>query len=365
VRSLAGVVIFAACGPGLAEVDTRDLGRETLTTSSSDADDLETLFRGRVTNGGLWFADAACASQFGEPGDVAPAQQKAFAHCLAGLHMQPSKRDDALADVVVMEYAPGIEIEVRVARELGGPHLSWIGFEARRADDPMAPTLTAAAFEALRTSGDRNGPIDPAAAATLKLDPTPTSHAQFTWFRLCLDDDGNLASLRHTETTSPEAAEAFHAAAQTWTFKPPTIAGKAMPACAMVRMTYPPDQGPATETIPMPSPQKRDNVEPIVFAPGVKSVEAKRISGEKLIVPDQDTRAAIAHSKIQRARGTFRLCLDAHGDVIEVLPVRSTGYATYDREIIERMMLWEYSPFVVDGKSSPVCTHITFVYSQR
>jgi hypothetical protein len=349
----------------LAQVDTRDSGRETLAVSSDDADELETLFRGKVTNGGLWFADPACASQFGGPGDVAPAQQKAFARCVAGLHMQPSTRDDALADVVVMEYAPGIEIEVRVAQELGGPHLSWIGFEARREDDPIVPTLAASAFEALRTSGDRNGPIDPKLASTLALDPTPTSHAQFAWFRICLDDQGNIASLRQTETTSHEAAEAFQGAAQAWTFKPLTIAGTAMPACAMVRMAYPADQAPATETIPMPSPPKRENVEPIVFAPGVKSVEAKRVSGEKLIRPDSDTKRAIAHTKIQRASGTFRLCLDAHGDVIEVLPVRSTGYATYDREIIERMTLWKYSPFVIDGQSSPVCTHVTFVYTQH
>jgi hypothetical protein len=347
----------------LAQVDTRDSGRETLAVSSDSADELEDLFRGKVTNGGLWFADPACASQFAEPGDVDPAQQKAFARCLAGLHMQPSKRGDALADVIVMEYAPGIEIEVRVAQELGGPHLSWIGFEARRADDPFTPTLTALAFEALRTSGDRNGPIDPKIASTLKLDPTPTSHAQFAWFRICLDDDGNITSLRHTETTSHEAAEAFQAAAQAWTFKPPTIAGKAMPACAMVRMSYPPDQ--VTETIPMPSPPKRQNVESTVFAPGVKSAEAKRISGEKLVVPDQNTRIAIGRTKIQRARGTFRACLDEAGDVIEVLPVRSTGYATYDREIIERIMMWKYSPFVLDGVAKPVCTLVTFVYSQH
>jgi hypothetical protein len=99
-----------------------------------------------------------------------------------------------------------------------------------------------------------------------------------------------------------------------------------------------------------------------VFAPGVKSVDAKRVSGEKLIVPDSDTRVAIAHTKIQRARGTFRLCLDADGDVIEVLPVRSTGYAGYDAEIIHYMKRWKYSPFVIDGVAKPVCTLITFIY---
>jgi hypothetical protein len=369
VKSFVGVVIACGCGATNASVprvdvdtsDSRDASRDALIASADDAAKLEPLFRGSITNGGMWFSDPACMSQFGEPMVIPPADQQAFARCLAGLHLQPSKRADALGDVVVMEYAPGIEVEVRVLPELEGPHVSWIGFEARRADDPLAPTLTAATLESLRTAGDTNGPLDASVASTLKLDPTPQSHAQFAWFRLCLDDDGNISSLRHTETTSHEAAAIFQGAAQAWTFKPFIVDGKPMAACAMVRMAYPPDQAPAIETVPMPSPPKRDNMEPIVFAPGVRSAEAKRIAGQKQIYPDPTTMAAIARTK-HAARGTFRACMSDRGDVVEVLPARSTGYAGYDAEIIHYMKRWKYSPFVIDGVAKPVCTLITFIY---
>jgi hypothetical protein len=103
VKLLAGLVVTAACGPGLAPRDVRSDGADALAGAADDANELATLFRGSVVNGGLWFADATCESQFAEPAEVPTSQLDAFAHCLAELHLQPSKRADALGDVVVME----------------------------------------------------------------------------------------------------------------------------------------------------------------------------------------------------------------------------------------------------------------------
>jgi hypothetical protein len=125
-----------------------------------------------------------------------------------------------LGDVVVLQYGPGIEVEARVIAEPDGPHLSWIGYASHRADDLPAPTITAAALEALRTGGDRDGPIDPAVGGALPLDPTPESHAQYAWIRLCLDATGQIASAHVAETTSPQASTAFLATAKAWTFRP-------------------------------------------------------------------------------------------------------------------------------------------------
>jgi hypothetical protein len=364
VKFVGLVTLLAACGPGLAPQDVRDIGLGALVDAAGNADELERLFRDSVVNGGLWFADPVCASQFAQPAEVPHDQLAAFAHCLAELHLQPSNRADALGDVVVMSYAPGIEIEARVAHELYGEHLSWIGFESRRADDPPSATITDATLESLRTSGDANGPLDPSVAATLPLDPTPTSHAQFSWLRICLDETGAVHDVRSVETTSADAAKAFTTVAKTWTFKPFEYQGSAMPVCAMVRAAYPSKQAPKLETLPLPSPN-RTNAEPIVFAPGTKSVEAKRIAGNKLIAPDSQTKLAISHSHEWKLTGTFRLCLDEQGSVADVLPVRSTGYASYDRAIISQIHAWQYSPFVVDGKSVPVCTSVTFIYTQH
>src|SRR5207302_9059149 len=119
------------------------------------------------------------------PREVVATELSAFASCLAGLHLQPSPRRDALGDVVVMTYAPGFEIEARVTLELSGARLTWIGFEARRGDAADLPMITAPAPEALRIDGDPNGPLDAGTGSVLLMDHE--HDVAFTWLKLCLD----------------------------------------------------------------------------------------------------------------------------------------------------------------------------------
>lgn len=367
---LLGVV---ACGPQVVANDPpewpardpHEVARDAIVANAENAADLEKLFHGSVVDGGIWFPDGACASQFANPGEIAKDKLHAFASCLATLHLRASGREDALGDVVVLDYDPGIELEARVVQELDGLHLSWIGYASRFPDDPMVPTITGDALDAIRTAGDHDGPLDPAVAATLPLDPTPTSHAQFTWVRVCVDQNGAVTKLHTSETTSTEAFKAFGAAAKAWTFKPFTIQGHAMPACGSVRMAYPPGQASKTEVLPLPPPPKTEHhAAPVEFAAGAKVVEAKRIVGTREIRPDSSTAAAI-HKRGQRLLGMFRVCLDDTGVVTSVLPARSTGFANYDRELMAGMKQWRYSPFEIDGTPAPVCTEVLFIYSQR
>jgi hypothetical protein len=365
VKSVVAVAVLVGCGP--EHVDTpREVARDTLGGAAGSAGDLETLFRASVVNGGLWFDDPTCTSKFAVPGEVEVADQPAFAKCLAGLHLQSSAREDALGDVTVMTYAPGIEVEARVVQELAGPHLAWIGYASHGPDDPMVPTITSAALESIRLTGDRNGPLDPQLAATLHLDPTPTSHAQYTWIKICLDQTGAIVKTHAGETTSHEALVAFEGAAKAWTFKPFQMNGQPVPVCAMERLAYPPDQGPSVETLPLPPPPtKPGKHEPLVFAAGAKAIEGKRISGNKLIRPDPQTSIAIKSSqrhRSSRVTGSFRVCLDETGHVESVLPLRSTGFANYDRELLAGMQQWIYSPYTVDGQPVPACTGVTFIY---
>jgi hypothetical protein len=360
---------LAACGPGLAPVDQRIEAQNALVAAANDPAKLEELFHGFVTNGGLWFADSQCEAQFGAGAEVSPDRQPAFARCLAGLHLQPSTRGDALGDVTVMTYAPGIEVEARVAEEEIGPRLSWIGFESRRALDAPLPTITPAQLETVRLTGDLDGPLDPSEAKVLELDPTPTSHAEYAWLRVCVDENGAV-SLAHTfETTSPAAKKLFEAAAQKWTFKPYVLGGAPTHVCAMERMSYPPGRGPVGETLPMPPPPSRDKQEPIVFAKDSKTsrlVEGARIAGTKFIAPDDHTKTQIARRHLRQIQGSFRVCLDEAGAVESVLPFRSSGFAAYDRKIIATIAsTWRYAPYKVDDVAKPVCTAITFIYSQR
>ena len=365
---LFGLVLVAACGPGLVQRDTRDVGREDLARAAGDASALSYMFHDSVVDGGLWFDDAACAKEFGAGEDVPKDRLDAFAHCLAGLHMQASTRGDELGDVVVMDYAPGIEVEARVVPEEDGSHLAWIGYASRRPIDAMLPTITSAALQAMRTSGDPNGPLDPAVASTLELDPTPKSHASYSWLRVCVDENGSLTLAEPFETTSTPASRAFVDAALKWTFRPFTVHDHPIAVCSMVRMAYPPGQAPVDETLPMPPHPSVSHKNPIVFVEGSKSQklhEGKRISGNKMIVPDDHTKTAIQKKGGGRIVGSFRICLDENGAPESILPLRSTGFANYDRELLAGMQQWRYEPYAIDGVPTPVCTAVTFVYGQR
>jgi hypothetical protein len=134
----------------------------------------------------------------------------------------------------------------------------------------------------------------------------------------------------------------------------------------MVRMAYPPAAAPEVETVPMPPPPQAVGPAPIVFAQGAQAfVDARRIAGTKLIVPSDDVKTALSRAHITRLKGTFRVCLDPTGHVAQVLPARSTGFAAYDREILEKMRAWVYTPMLIDGAPVAICTSVTFIYNQR
>ncbi len=357
------VGMMGACGAGVKPPPDRQV---VLADAVADEAKLAAMLRGSVTNGGLWFDDAACASKFQTPGELAGDQLAAFAHCLAGLKLQASTREDALGDVVVMTYAPGFEVEARVVNENDGPRLTWIGFEALRPGD-VSPTITAGALESLRVAGSPDGPVDADLAAVLRRDPTPSSSAEYTWFKVCLDEAGNMISAKSYETTSLAATKVFEDALAKWRFRPFTIQDQPVPVCAMVRPAYPPGLGPRVETIPLPPPPSRGKRDPIVFAEGAVRTftEGKRIRGTRLITPDDETKVAIAQSGVHELTGSFRLCLDETGKVESVLPLRSTGFASYDRRLLGAMMQCQYSPYMADAEPVPVCTAVTFIYTQR
>jgi hypothetical protein len=63
--------------------------------------------------------------------------------------------------------------------------------------------------------------------------------------------------------------------------------------------------------------------------------------------------------------GSFKLCITAGGAVASVAMLKSTGSAAYDRKIERELFGWKYRLFTVDSVPVPVCTAITFVYSQH
>jgi hypothetical protein len=96
------------------------------------------------------------------------------------------------------------------------------------------------------------------------------------------------------------------------------------------------------------------------------ALEASRIAGEKLISPDDVTKTEINRSGKDRVVGTFKLCITVDGAIQNVTMMKSTGFATYDTKIQGTIRSsWRYRPFNVNGKAVPVCTAVTFIYSQH
>ena len=363
MKLLAVAGVLAACGPGLKREEPKDVARAAF-ANAHDAAALEKLVRGPVMVGGLWFGDAECRAQFAAPQEVAPARGTAFARCLAMLSLQGSPRADSLGDVVVLTYEPGFEIEARVVEEADGARLTWIGYEAMRDDHDTLPTISVATLESLRMGGDANGGLDPAVIKKIvgELPERNPFRAAFAWMKLCIDATGNITSVQPRMVTSAGARDAFLAATNAWQFRPFVAAGQPMPVCAMVRPTAPRDAGPPTEALPFPAPPSQSGNEPLLLPEGTP---LRRRSGESMIIPDDPTKVEIQQSGVSRVSGQFRICIDRTGKVESVLPFRPTGVPAYDRKIVAGVRTWIYQPYLDATGPIPVCTAVTFIYSQR
>ena len=69
--------------------------------------------------------------------------------------------------------------------------------------------------------------------------------------------------------------------------------------------------------------------------------------------------------KRDRVIASFKLCLDDKGAVNTVTLLKSSGYSAYDATITRELQKWAYRPYQVNGKAVPVCTAVTFIYSQK
>ena len=108
---------------------------------------------------------------------------------------------------------------------------------------------------------------------------------------------------------------------------------------------------------PPPPPAPPSNVPPTLL-------EGYRIAGTKLIPPDDATKTNITRSGVSKIVGSFKLCVDVTGTVSSVNLLKSTGFSDYDAKLQREMRTWRYRPYEIDGKPVPVCTAVTFIYSQ-
>jgi protein TonB len=110
---------------------------------------------------------------------------------------------------------------------------------------------------------------------------------------------------------------------------------------------------------PPPPPAPPQNVAP-------QALDANRVSGEKNIVPDDVTKTEISRSGKDRLIGSYKVCISTEGNIAQVNQLKSTGFTSYDQKIVSTIRgEWRYRPFMVNGKAAPVCTAVTFIYSQK
>lgn len=115
---------------------------------------------------------------------------------------------------------------------------------------------------------------------------------------------------------------------------------------------------------PPPPPPPPPPAPPQTVAP--TALDANRIAGEKNIVPDDMTKNEISRSGRDRLTGTYKLCITAEGNISSVTQLKSTTFQSYDSKIINTIRgEWRYRPFMVNGKATPVCTAVTFIYTQK
>jgi hypothetical protein len=360
------VVVLAACGPGLAkkssDLPKRPPWAEPVGESrpgappAADEAGFRAMLQGEVTSGGLFFPDEACQAQFGKAGPVPPDAFDAFARCVATLHLRPTGRTHWIDDGSIVTDDAGFEIEAHVV----GGKLDYIGFAGRAPGMPDLPTITPETFESLRASGDRNASLtdDEAKKLMRSWDNSLTQH-----LRLCLSPAGTITRVVPGGNQPwPAIFAAFRAVTRAWTFKPFVVAGRPIAACAIIQLAYP-----ATTPKPnrLPAPPERSKAGNTVYFIPPTDLEGYRLTGDRLIVPDDEDKVRVSMSREHRLIGSFKLCIDETGHYERGILLKSTGLPGYDAKIARELMRWSYKPFLVDGASVPFCTAVTFIYSQR
>lgn len=100
-----------------------------------------------------------------------------------------------------------------------------------------------------------------------------------------------------------------------------------------------------------------------VVAPSV--LGALRISGDTQIVPPDPVKTAMLRDGRSRTVGTLKVCIDAAGRVASVGTAGTTKYAAYDAALVRAVRAWRYQPHRVNGRPTPACGMVTFVYTIR
>ncbi len=176
-------------------------------------------------------------------------------------------------------------------------------------------------------------------------------------FKVCIDRAGAVQSAKTLKATGYPGYDAKLTSTieATWKYRPFLFEGKPAPVCTAVTFIYATDFPPAA-----PPPVSPDYGKPVL----PKDLESHRIAGVKWIQPSDPVVTTMSKAKERKFSGSYFVCVDETGNVAGINLVKSTTFPEYDQTIINTIgATWKYSPFLIDGVASRVCTKVTFIYS--
>jgi TonB family protein len=219
--------------------------------------------------------------------------------------------------------------------------------------------IDAAALEALRTAGSTQIVPDDETAAAIEI-----GTELVTTLEVCVTAKGKVKSATVVVSSGVASydAQVAQTVKATWRFRPYKRKKQAIAVCTTAVLTYvqpPPPPPPQTQpTAPASAQPKVDNIAP-------SALEAVRITGNRNIVPDHETKVEIQKAGKHRLVIPVKLCIAETGVVRRVQILKSSGFPDYDAKIKRTIETWTYTPVVVDGVAKRVCSAITLIYVQR
>jgi hypothetical protein len=327
---VVAAVALAACGPIVHRPSTQE---EAVRALAGDEAQIRSMMRRSIGFGGAHFADPACAQQFPAPRTIPQRELDAFAHCVAGLHLQSERRTSALPDFLLLTYAPGIELEVRTVDDPPGRQLVWLGYLGSAGERASLPTITPDALAAVRVAGDAHPHLGDDEGA---------------WLKICVDRDGGVTGAHVVAASSKDVGATLANLIAEWKFHPIEIDGVPSPVCSWLLLTGGGDDGSGD---PVP-------IAPLL--PGAVGPRPERVSGEVQILPTDKQRLLINRAHLGTLVTTVRYCVDADGSVNAIAVYESSGLQLYDSIITSHIRDWKFKP--PDGE---VCQSASLIYIQR
>ena len=338
-----------------------------VTAMSRGAGAVKPLVRFPLSIVGVNFATPDCTSKFPYDAKVAEPDLPALLACLTPLRL--------VRDGASLVGDPGYDVYPMFDAGL------LVGLESSSniREDRAAKNLAATA----------NIAPDAAGRAAVATKAVPFLAVEI---HVCVATDGTVESSAVNRINVPEAgawSDAIIAKVKDARYKPFVLNGTKIRGCSHQTHVYPAAQRKTglaqLEELSMPSGIEGGEVggveggviggelgglpppppPPLPASVPPRLLEANRIAGEKVIVPDDETKARIMESKKDKVIGAFKLCISATGAVASITTLKSTGYPAYDGRIDREMRKWKYTPYLVNGTPQPVCTAITFIYAQK